>query len=361
MSDALLSTLAEALAELVTAVGTGDDEVLDPDTAATWLETTGATLAGLPAADRRALDGHFRAAALRHPEGPRRDELLKVSEGFGLTEDTPVEDALTEDALTEDAHAAACAAVAERVRRFVATVRDADPATPVPTCPGWTLAELTRHLGTDHRWADHLVRTGATARVLARDVPLDLPSDPAAYPGWLAAGAEALVATLRAADPDTPLWSPGPEPRAGYYPRHVLFEAVVHLADAEIALGGTAGPIDPGTAAEGIEHHLATLLYVPRTAERIAQLDRDGDRLRLTARDTGTVWTLALGGGGFTWRCGNAASAARMEATAPTASVTADTDELLLLLHRRYAADDPRFAHTGDRDLLDAWLTATAL
>ncbi|MFI9295473.1 maleylpyruvate isomerase N-terminal domain-containing protein [Streptomyces gardneri] len=343
MSDALLSTLAEALAELVTAVETSDDEVLDPDTAVTWLEGTAATLSALPAADRRALDGHFRAAALRHPEGPWRDELLKVSEGFGLTEDT---------------HAAACEALARQARRFVATVRDADPATPVPTCPGWTLAELTRHLGTVHHWAEHLVRTRATARVPAQDVPLDLPGDPTAYPVWLAAGAEALVTTLRAADPDTPLWSPGPEPRAGYYPRHVLFEAVVHLADAQIALAGTAEPIDPGTAAEGIEHHLAALLYVPWTAERIAHLDRDADLLRLTARDTGTVWTLTLGGGGFTWRRGSETSAARTE---PTASVTGDSGDLLLLLHRRYAADDPRFAHTGDRALLDAWLTATAL
>ncbi|MEU3745850.1 MULTISPECIES: maleylpyruvate isomerase N-terminal domain-containing protein [Streptomyces] len=355
MSDALLSTLAEALAELVTAVGTSDDEVLDPGTAVKWLEGTAATLAALPAADRRALDGHVRAAALRHPEGPRRDELLRVSEGFGLAEGTR---GAAPAASTAAGHAAACEALARQARRFVATVRDADPATPVPTCPGWTLAELTRHLGTVHRWAEHLVRTGATARVPARDVPLGLPRDHAAYPDWFAAGAEALVTTLRAADPDTPLWSPGPEPRAGYYPRHVLFEAVVHLADAEIALAGAAEPIHPGTAAEGIEHHLATLLYVPRTAERIAHLDRDGELLRFTARDTGTVWTLTFGGGGFTRRRASAASDARTE---PTAGVTGDSGDLLLLLHRRYTADDPRFARTGDRALLDAWLTATAL
>ncbi|CAM5412081.1 maleylpyruvate isomerase N-terminal domain-containing protein [Streptomyces narbonensis] len=228
----------------------------------------------------------------------------------------------------------------------------------MPTCPGWPLAELTRHLGTVHHWAEHLVRTRATVGVPARDVPLGLPRDPAGYPAWLADGAEALVSTLRAADPDTPLWSPGPEPRAGYYPRHVLFEAVVHQADAELALAGAAETIDPGTAAEGIEHHLATLLYVPRTAERIAHLDRDGEPLRFTARDTGTVWTLTLGGGGFTQRRGSAVSAARTE---PAAGVTGDSGDLLLLLHRRYTADDPRFARTGDRALLDDWLTATAL
>jgi hypothetical protein len=37
--------------------------------------------------------------------------------------------------------------------RFAAAVRDADPAHPVPTCPAWTLAQLTEHVGFGHRWA----------------------------------------------------------------------------------------------------------------------------------------------------------------------------------------------------------------
>ncbi|MER5203291.1 maleylpyruvate isomerase family mycothiol-dependent enzyme [Streptomyces sp. NPDC002825] len=343
MSDALLSTLAEALAELVTVVETSDDEDLDPDTAVKWLESTAYTLGRLGAADRRTLDGLFREAALRQPEGPWRDELLKVSEGFGLTEGP-----------AGVAHAAACEAALETARRFAATVRAADPATPVPTCPGWTLADLTRHLGTVHHWAGHLVRTRATVRVLARDVPLDLPADPAAYPDWLAAGAERFAATAREADPDAPVWSPGADPHVRHYPRHVLFETLVHLADAELAVAGTAGPLDPGTAADAIDHFLGNAPYIPWIAEPLAHLDRDGAVLRLAARDTGAVWTLALGGGGFTWTRGT-------DGGEPTAGVAADTGELLLLLHRRYAADDPRFTHTGDRDLLDDWLAATAL
>ena len=31
--------------------------------------------------------------------------------------------------------------------RFAAAVRDADPALPVPTCPAWTLADLTATSG----------------------------------------------------------------------------------------------------------------------------------------------------------------------------------------------------------------------
>ncbi|MFI9122895.1 maleylpyruvate isomerase N-terminal domain-containing protein [Streptomyces bikiniensis] len=343
MSEALLSALAEALAGLVTEVETADDEVLDPDTAVKWLESTGHTLAGLTAADRRTLDGLFRAAALRAPGGPRRDGLLRAAGGFGLTSGLP-----------EDAHAAACDAVLAPTRRLAAVVRDADPALPVPGCPDWTLADLARHVGTVHRWAEHLVRTRSATRVLAEDVPLDPPAGPAAYADWLVAGAERFAATARDADPDAPVWSPGADPHVRHYPRHVLFETLVHLVDAELAVDGKAGPLDPATAADAVDHFLTDAPYIARIAEPVSRLGRDGTVLRLTARDTGAVWTLALGGGGFTWTRGSGGAE-------PTAAVEADAGELLLLLHRRYGADEPCFAHAGDRGLLDAWLAATAL
>ncbi|MFI8911188.1 maleylpyruvate isomerase N-terminal domain-containing protein [Streptomyces sp. NPDC053513] len=415
MSDALLSALAESLAELVTAVGTSDDEVLDPGTAVRWLEGTAAALDGLGPADRRALDGLFRATALRRPAGPRREALLRLPERLGLAEGlrqappaatvptgaVPTGAASTATVTTApplvarrvpsptvspsptvpraphaavgissspspatpaaaspaDDPADVCDAVAERVLRFAALVREADPATPVPTCPGWTLADLTRHLGAVHRWADHLVRTRATVRVHLKDLPLDPPSHPAAYADWLTEGAATVLTTLRATAPDLPVWSPGADPHARYYPRRLLSEAVVHLADAELALGGAAGAIDPRTAADAIDHFLTDAPYIPWIAEPLAHLGRDGAVLRLAARDTGTVRTLVLGGGGFTWTREGRGSGA----VGPTASVEADTGELLLLLHRRYAADDPRFTHTGDRELLDDWLAATAL
>ncbi|MER6098931.1 maleylpyruvate isomerase N-terminal domain-containing protein [Streptomyces sp. NPDC001728] len=374
MSDALTGALAEALtealAELVTAVATCDDEVLDPDTAVKWLEGTGHTLAGLPAAERRALGGLFRTVALRRPEGPGRDELLGLPESFGLLEPTAPDGATrvapgndpgaaapgTSDLDPLDPHTAACDAVAAHALRFAAVVRGADPATPVPTCPGWTLADLTRHLGAGHRWAEHLVWTRATTRVRPEDVPLDLPAEPTAYPDWLVAGAGSFAATLRAADPDGPVWSPGADPRVRSYPRRLLRESLVHLADAEIALGGEPGPVDPRTAADAVDHLLADLPYIPWTAEPLAQLDRDGAVIRLAARDADTAWTLTLGGGGFTWTRGR-----RTDPGVPAVHVEGETGDLLLLLHRRYAAEAPRFDRSGDLELLDAWLAATAL
>ncbi|MFJ3905582.1 maleylpyruvate isomerase N-terminal domain-containing protein [Streptomyces sp. NPDC090025] len=342
MSEALLSALTEALAELVTAVGTADEEVLDPGTGTAWRARTARVLDRLPAADRRTLDRLLQEAALRRPGGPRPADLLKAPAGGGLT-----------DPHDAHRHARRLDLVAAHVDRLLALVRTADPATPVPSRPGWTLADLVEHHGTTHRWTEHLVRTRATTRVLARDVPLGLPADPAERPDWLAASAATALAALRAADPGAPLWSYGADPHVRFFARRLLFEGVVHVADAELALGRPVGPIDPGTAADGIEELLENLPYFGWAAEPVAQLDRDGAVVRFLATDTGAGWTLTLGGGGFAWR--------RAADGAATVTVEGAVADLLLLLHGRYRADAPRFTVTGDRTVLDAWLTATAV
>ncbi|GGQ26787.1 maleylpyruvate isomerase family mycothiol-dependent enzyme [Streptomyces roseolilacinus] len=333
MGEALERALADALAHLLTARG---DEALGPDEAVRWSQDAARVLRRLTPADRRRLSALFHDTARREPEGARRGALLRLPGDLGLT---------------GDAHTAYCDGVRDHVARFVAAVRDADPATPLPTCPGWTLADLARHVGEVHRWMEHLVRTRATVRVEPEDVPLGLPGDPAAYPAWLARGADAVVRTLRAAHPDTPMWSYGADPHVRFYPRRLFFETVVHLADVELALGAEPR-VAPGVAADGIEEFLENLPYYGWVAEPAARLGRDGETLRLRAADTGAVWTLTLGGGGFTWRADGGGPAA-------TATVEAGCGELLLLLYGRYGAGDGRFTVTGDRSLLDAWLAAT--
>ncbi|MEU3510542.1 maleylpyruvate isomerase N-terminal domain-containing protein [Streptomyces longwoodensis] len=43
-------------------------------------------------------------------------------------------------------------AIGREARRFADAVRNADPAGAVPSSPGWTLADLTRHVGALQRW-----------------------------------------------------------------------------------------------------------------------------------------------------------------------------------------------------------------
>jgi uncharacterized protein (TIGR03083 family) len=333
VSDALLNGLAEALAEVVTLIDTCDDDVLDPDTAVKWLESTAFLLDRLPPADRRELAERVRAAAGRHSEGGWRDSLLRVPDSFGLD---------------DDQHERYCESIAHVVADFTAAVRDADPATPVPTCPGWTLADLVEHHATTHRWAEHVVRTRATEPVLAREVPLDLPDDPSAYPQWLARGAESCLRTLRTVDPDLPMWSYGADQRVAFYPRRLLFEAVIHCADAQLALGHEPR-VEPGTAADGIAEFLENLPRRTRTTERQAPLA--GGSVGLLAVDTGAAWTITFGAAGFSWTA---------TAEAADVTVTADVADLLLLLYGRRRPEADRFTVRGGTAVLDAWLSTTA-
>jgi uncharacterized protein (TIGR03083 family) len=86
-------------------------------------------------------------------------------------------------------------AVGREIAAFADLVRGADLAQPVPTCPGWTLADLVRHTGRVHRWATHIVRERATAYVPIARVRVDVPAEDAALAKWQ----RASVPTRRAA------------------------------------------------------------------------------------------------------------------------------------------------------------------
>ena len=49
------------------------------------------------------------------------------------------------------------AALLDQTRDFGELIRSADPSTPVPTCPDWTLKQLFRHVGRGNRWAAQII------------------------------------------------------------------------------------------------------------------------------------------------------------------------------------------------------------
>jgi len=211
-------------------------------------------------------------------------------------------------------------------RSFGELLRRGDLTAPVPDCPGWSLADLTRHLGGVHRWAHGIVTTGS---------PGDEPTGPDAHDeliDWFDTGAAQLLDALRTADPETPVWTFGPKPRrVEFWVRRQPHETSIHLGDARRALG-VPHAVRPELAADGVDE-VATMM-TPRQVrlERIAPIEH-GVRLELSDVP-GTSYVLA---GDCT------------DSSAPTvATVTGTAQDLLLALWRRTGLD--RLAVTGDVD-----------
>jgi uncharacterized protein (TIGR03083 family) len=140
----------------------------------------------------------------------------------------------------------------------------------VPTCPGWTVADLVLHVGEVHRWATAAVASKATK---LGDVPLDslgpMP-EPADTIDWFCRGAVALRDTLADGDPGFEyaafLTDPA-TPRLLFWARRQTFETTVHRVDAESALGRCAS-LAPDVALDGIDEFLTGFLPRSRTPLR---------------------------------------------------------------------------------------------
>ena len=242
------------------------------------------------------------------------------------------------------------AALAEQNGLLGELLRDADPATAVPTCPGWTLQKLLTHVGRGDRWAATIVRERAEhpvdIRTIADGKP---PEDRDDAVTWLSASVPLLVEAVAATGADTPVWTfTGPKP-AAWWIRRRLQESVVHRADAAIALG-VPYEVDPAVAADGVSEWLDLLAARPADAD--ASLLSDGATLHLHATDEGLgehgEWLLRLGDDGrLVWEHGHGKG---------TAAVRGRAADILLSALRRIPADDERLQLIGDGNVWRAWV-----
>ena len=232
--------------------------------------------------------------------------------------------------------------------RFAALLESSDPGTPVPTTPKWTMAELARHVGFSFRWMTTIVATRATAPVRGRDTKgRPAPDDPAETPSWLREGATELVAAVRSTGPTTPVWAwAGGSQPAEWWLQRMLFELVVHVADATLASGKPVR-IDAELAAAGIDEWLTIVPFVH--ADEMTEALPPGRSMHLHALDGGE-WLLRGTPDGLAWERGH---------TKADVAVRGTAGALYLLLNRRLPADDPDVEIHGDRAVLDTWLTTT--
>lgn len=249
-------------------------------------------------------------------------------------------------------------AIERETRRFADAVRGADPAGAVPSCPDWTLAELTRHVGSLQRWFCTLLTRRVQEFPRSRDVELGLPDDPRDYPGWVTAGVPDVAAVLRDTDPDAPMWTWGEDPHARFWARRMLFETLVHRVDAERAVGREPD-VDPVLAADGVDEFLVNLPYAGLFAPGVTKLRGDGETIAFGCAGgdgaAGEEWRVRLEPDGFRLPTDGVT-----ESGPDTAAVRGPAADLLLLLYGRRSYQEPVFDVSGDATLLDRWFAHTA-
>ncbi|MGW1962588.1 maleylpyruvate isomerase family mycothiol-dependent enzyme [Streptomyces sp. NPDC001935] len=245
------------------------------------------------------------------------------------------------------------AAIAVETARFVAAIENADPATPVPSCPGWTLADLVRHTGSVQRWFSALLHARVQEPPRTRDVDLRLPETWDGYADWLAESATVAAEAFAATGPDLPMWAWGVDQHARFWARRMLFETLVHRVDAESALG-LAATIDPAVAADGIDEFLVNLPFAASFAPDVAHLRAPDRTIRFRATDGDGDWLVRLRPDGFGLDTTGAA-------TGPAdATVQATAADLLLLVYGRLGLEAETVGHDGDEDLLTLWFENSA-
>jgi uncharacterized protein (TIGR03083 family) len=178
---------------------------------------------------------------------------------------------------------------------FRAAVSAVDGDAPVPTCPGWTIAELVVHLGGVYAWIGSHVARGVTDRPDGRpgEGIGDVPGWPATITWWDEQYAR-LMKLLDALDSDLPAWNWAPQPKkAVFWDRRVAHETAVHRWDAQFAIGA-AEPLEAKLAADGISEVLDTWLPAGR---RKGHSDLEGV-VHLAATDVAQDWYVRLRGEG---------------------------------------------------------------
>jgi uncharacterized protein (TIGR03083 family) len=234
--------------------------------------------------------------------------------------------------------------VLSRAGQRLADVADGNLGRPVPTCPDWTVADLTYHLGEVLSfWTQ--IGTGSASPDQITDPAR--PADPELV-DWFRGRAEAAVTALGSQDPATERWNwTGVDQTAGWIQRRMAQEATIHAWDGLNAVGA-AEPIEVGVAIDGIDEFLAVFVgalapVLVGPVESVHVHVTDGDA---AAGQLGE-WLLTTGEGSSTVERAHVKG---------DVAVRGSASDLVLALWRR--RDPDGLDVVGDRAVLDRLLAS---
>ncbi|MFC9254768.1 maleylpyruvate isomerase family mycothiol-dependent enzyme [Amycolatopsis thailandensis] len=167
---------------------------------------------------------------------------------------------------------------------------------PVPTCPGWTLGEILRHVGSVYRVTRRWITDGRRPEHWQRK-----PGPRQTLEEYFREGRDELVAELSAHDPDelAPTWWPA-DRSYGFWRRRMAHEATIHRIDAETAAGRDVSEIPEDVALDGIDE--ALVLWF---GQRLPLLGLSGTKTgSVGVRTAGHTWIARAGPTEtIAWRC----------------------------------------------------------
>ncbi|WNV91184.1 maleylpyruvate isomerase N-terminal domain-containing protein [Umezawaea sp. Da 62-37] len=146
---------------------------------------------------------------------------------------------------------------------FREAVAEADPAANVPSCPGWTFADLAVHVARFLETSIEYLRTGSTVRL--KPPPPPVGASPIEYLDTQLADA-AEVLPLVPGNRPTWTFSPAAPDLAWVWHRRIAHELDLRRWDAQAALRQLVLG-DADLAADGIDEALGTLLAAKYTTD----------------------------------------------------------------------------------------------
>lgn len=201
-------------------------------------------------------------------------------------------------------------------------VRAAPVEAPVPACPGWSIAEVARHVGSLYRMIRRRLAEGRNPEDWQRD-----PEPGQSLSAFLEAGLAELLDELAAHDPEdrADTWWPA-DPTYGFWRRRMLHETVIHRVDVEQAAGADSAGVPEDIALDGIDEAL-TLWF----GQKLPMLGLTGTKAGSVGVRAGAHSWIARAGPDVTeaWRC------SAEEAEAADDVVTAEPERIYLWLWGR--------------------------
>lgn len=169
--------------------------------------------------------------------------------------------------------------VGEQAETLATAVQGAVPESIVPGCPGLTLAETARHVGSLYRMLWLWLRQGERPTQWQRE-----PAPGQDLAGYVRSGVAPLLAELSAHDPAEPCqtwWDE--EQNFGFWRRRMAHETTVHRYDIQGATGVVPDDVPDEVALDGIDEvltlwfaHRLRILHVNGTRDQVVSVQAGG-------------------------------------------------------------------------------------